>query len=315
MDTALTLARDFPIPGLVDLLRLVPLLLAGALLYWFLLTAVTAHRLTRPPRRTYGWAVARGLPGEPSELDRPLEFSETPFNARGRELSAWDIKGRDADGPAIILTDGWGGSRVSALVRIDHLADLASRVVVWDMPGHGDSPGVCELGYGEVRDLCALGESLGPGWVYYGWSLGAEITLRALAAADLAPRGVVLEGPFRHGLTPAQGVMKQAGYPSLLNLPPALAWVGLRFGGDPARRFRDVLPLCARVSVPALVLHGERDATSPVEDGRAIAEALAGGAFVAVEDAGHHDLWLSAGARDASVSAVARHLRALGGSA
>ena len=44
--------------------------------------------------------------------------------------------------------------------------------------------------------------------------------------------------------------------------------------------------------IPLLVIHGEHDTISPLEDGRAIADA-GDGAIVVITDAGHKDLYSS----------------------
>ncbi|MEM0982972.1 MAG: alpha/beta hydrolase [Planctomycetota bacterium] len=301
------------IPGPPDLFGLTLLLLLGLAVYVSLISLMTACRLTRPPRRTYGWAVARGVPGDPSELDQPLASESWTFQSRGRDLPVWDVAGLDPEGPVIVVTHGWGSSRIGTLVRLPALAEVASRVVLWDMPGHGDAPGACELAFGEVDDLRALVSRIRDDrpLVLYGWSLGGEVTLRAVAGG-LGADAVVLEGVYRTGLIPAWNVMKQAGYPVLVNAPAAMAIIGLRHGLRPGRRFEDITPLANNVAAPALVLHGSIDQTSPIEDGRAIADAMPNAEFIEIDSAGHNDIWSeehAAPAREA-VQELARRFRA-----
>jgi pimeloyl-ACP methyl ester carboxylesterase len=52
----------------------------------------------------------------------------------------------------------------------------------------------------------------------------------------------------------------------------------------------------SRLTVPLLVVHGERDASCPIEDAHAFASAAAQGTLVAIPDAGHNDLWREHGA-------------------
>src|SRR5438105_2541012 len=99
--------------------------------------------LTHPARRTYASAVARGKPGDPSELGAALEFSAWGLKTGGLELPVWDIRGEREDGPVVVLTHGWGDSRIGALARLGAVAATASRVVAWDMRGHGEAPGIC----------------------------------------------------------------------------------------------------------------------------------------------------------------------------
>jgi len=306
------------IPGGPDLLGLAQLLLLGLFLYVFVLTGLTAWRLVRPARRTYGWAVARGVPGDPSELDEPLEYESWSFVSRGRSLPVWDVRGLDAAGPTMIVTHGWGSSRLGVLARLPCLAGVSSRVVMWDMPGHGDARGVSELAHGEVRDLRELvrrvrGETDGP-LVLFGWSLGAEITLRALAGGGAEAEAVVLEGVYRRGLTPAWNVLRGAGYPALVNGPAALWAIGLIWGLDPSRRFVDFAPLAERVEGPVLVLHGTADETCPIDGARAVAGRFARGELIELDGAGHNNIWTVSEYRDTACDAVRRFVSAQRGS-
>ena len=282
-----------PIPTLADVLNLLPLLGVGLVVFLGSVIAMTVHRLTHPPRRGYAWAVSKGVPGDPAELDTPLAFTERTETHAGRRVALWDIKGGDADGPVLVLTHGWGWSRVHALDRIAALAPSASRLVAWDMPGHGDSAGATSLGRVESRCLASIVRELGDAnVVLWGWSLGAEVTLHGaglLTRSGSPPGGVVLEAAFRRGLTPARGVLRAAGYPRGFTLTAALAVVGARHG-DPRDRFRDLTSTASLLADrPLLVLHGAHDQIAPIEDGRAIAEA-GRGRLVRFDDAGH-ELW------------------------
>ena len=106
---------------------------------------LTMRMLTRPTRRTYASALARGRAGDPSELEgHPQgrwEWRAWTFASRGLEFPAWEIQGLDEAGPTVVLTHGWGDSRIGGLGRVPWLARVASRVVLWDMAGHGEAPG------------------------------------------------------------------------------------------------------------------------------------------------------------------------------
>ncbi|MDX2146635.1 MAG: alpha/beta hydrolase [Planctomycetota bacterium] len=279
--------------------------------------------LLHPPRRTTAWAVSRSLPSDPRELPRPRAFERWTFRSRGFELPVWDVVGDDPNGPVIVLTHGWGDSRFTMLARIDAFATLASRVIAWDMPGHGEAPGSCTLGWREAEDLIALLRHLdADDVVLFGYSLGAGVSIVAGAQRDgkFRPlRGVVAEAPYRVAITPARNVHRLANYPQALNLPIAMALAGLRVGAglgllerasrghDGQRRF-DRAMWASRLNVPLLVVHGERDAVCPVEDGRQIAGAAARGELALVAGAGHLDMWTQDDTRARAMEAVARFL-------
>lgn len=288
----------------MDLLGLLLLLAAGLGVFALAVVAFTLRTLTRPPRRTYSWAVARGVPGEPPEVRVPwgrVEHSSWTFTSRGRDLPVWDVRGARADGPTAVLTHGWGDSRVVALSRLPALLACCARVVMWDLPGHGDAPGTCTLGTRECDDLVALLGRIGAAGpvVLYGSSLGAGVSIVVAArdAARLGVVGVIAEAPYRVPRAPAERVMRVRGLPWRWNLPVVMALVGARQGyglswvaGADAGGF-DRAAHAANLRVPLLVIHGTRDEVCPIEDGRAIAAAAPDGEIVEVEGGGHNNLW------------------------
>src|SRR5262249_38296638 len=151
---------------------------------------------------------------------------------RGLDLPVWDVEGDRPDGPIFILSHGWGDSRVGALTRTPSLAAFASRLILWDMPGHGEARGACTLGLEEVGALFRLIEPIDKPVVLYGWSLGADVSI---AAATVSPSvtGVIAEAPYRLPRTPARNVLRTFGLPWRINLPLALGLLGIRWGVGP----------------------------------------------------------------------------------
>jgi pimeloyl-ACP methyl ester carboxylesterase len=268
------------------LLGMLPVLVLGLGLYVGALTLVTYRRLTRAPRRTYAWAVAKGLPGEPGELEKPRRFERFEFSRDGTTLVGWSIEGDTPHGPVVVLTHGWADSKVGGLVRADAVAPFASRVVVWDLRGHGESGGTSTLGLREKADLLAIIDTLEEGTpiVLFGWSLGAGVSIAAAAECERVV-GVIAESPYRLAATPAANVLRARSMPWRVNLPLALRLVG----SEAEWRAFDRSEIAARLRVPLLVIHGEADVVSPIDDGRAIA-AAGRGEFVPLA-AGHNDVW------------------------
>lgn len=272
------------------------LLAAGAVLYWSAMVIYIARALLRPPRRTYASAIARGLPGDPSELPTPLEARRWTFGWRGLDLPVWDIDCAEA-GPVIIMTHGWASSRLGALRRIPHLAPLAGRIIAWDLPGHGEAPGRSALGAREAGALRALIADLRRQGerrpiVLYGSSLGAGVSIAA-AAAEPAPKValVIAEAPYCLAATPARAVLRARGVPPLGRLGPAMALAALASGTDPLWRGFDRARQASRLRCTLVVIHGGQDEICPLADGEAIARAAARGKLVVIEGAGHNDLW------------------------
>lgn len=279
-------------------------------------------RLRRPPRRTYASAVSRAEAGDPSELADARAFEEWKARAprAEHELPVWDIAGDDPSGPAVILTPGWGDSRIGALTRLPALLPVCSRVLAWDPEGLGESPAAsrCALGTredGALLELVKIASRDGAGArgvVLYGWSLGAGVSIVCAAREDargLPIRAVIAEAPYRMPWTPAFRVMDLAGYPWRVTGPIAFALLGLRLGqGLRWRRF-DRAAHASRVPVPLLVLHGGMDEMSPVEDGRAIAARATKGMIEVIDGGAHNDLWINPAHAAQCAEAVRRFMK------
>jgi pimeloyl-ACP methyl ester carboxylesterase len=298
------------------------LLLVGLLIAVAAMTLYTVRVLTHPPRRTYASALARNRPGDPGELDRKFKWTAWDLRWRHLDLPVWDIEGEKPEGPIIVLTHGWGDSRIGGLTRVGPLAPLASRLILWDMPGHGEAKGTCSLGTHEVAALLALIERIGKPVVLYGWSLGAGVSIAAEAGverepgprslADTGVRAVIAEAPYRLPQTPARNVLLSYALPHRINLPLAMRYLGMRLGVGAHWRGFDRAALAAKMQAPLLVIHGAQDLICPVEDGEQIAAAAPRHEITRIEAGGHHSLWTDAATASLCVDAVRRFLAAQG---
>lgn len=301
---------------------LLALLALGLLIAWASGVAIILRTLRRPPRRTYASAVAGARPGEPSELDPPLAFDSWTLASAGESLAVWDVVGGDDAGPMVVMVHGWGDSRIGGLVRLPAIARNASRVLLLDLPGHGESPGRTRLGTSEARHLLdligriAAADSHQPRpIVLYGWSLGAGISIVAAAASagqddpnSARIAGVIAEAPYRLPHTPARNVMHVRRLPHRLTLRPAFWLLGTILGVGPAWRGFDRAAHAANLRCPLLVLHGEHDEICPLRDGRDIAAAAPGGRLEVISQGLHNTLWTDEATRPACEAAVAAFL-------
>lgn len=300
-----------------DLAGLALLLLAGLAIAVTAMIAYTAWALSRPTRRTMAAALARNRPTDPAGLAGPgggrRTFREWTFASRGRELPVWDVPGDDPGGPLVVMTHGWGDSRIGALMRMAPLLAHASRVVTWDMPGHGEAPGSCSLGTREPEDLLTLVDRVGRDRpiVLFGWSLGAGVSIAAAARSPQGIAGIVAEAPYRVPATPARNVLRAFALPHRVNLPPALRLIALTSGVSGRYPGFDRASLAASLRCPLLVVHGEDDDICPVEDGRAIAAAAREGRIVVVARTGHHGLWTDERSRTVCERALGEFVQTL----
>lgn len=297
------------------------LFLIGLAIYVLGLVAFTLRGLVNPPRRTYASAVSRGRPGDPGEIapehGGPMTFRAWEFTSRGIRLNAWDIVGDDPHGPCFILTHGWGDSCIGSISRVSALRALGSRFIAWDMRGHGVSSGSSTLGILEHEDLRALLDSIGTRQplVLFGWSLGAGVSIELAGREPDGIIAVIAESPYRFPQTPAKNMLTSMGMPSGPNLSAALGILSLRH----ARRFHtrhsepfDRAFWSARLKCPLLVLHGESDMISPLEDAGVIAASSPGSTLEILKDGRHDGLWTDRQTRAQSTLAVKNLISGLG---
>ncbi len=274
------------------MLQLLLLLTLGLIIALAFAIFFTAWMLSHPPRRTYASALAKGRAGDPYELDPPIPFETWALASRGRELPVWDIPGQDPKGPVLIMLHGWGDSRIGSLARIPSLLPCCSRILTLDLPGHGESPGICTLGTHETQDVATMLDTIESDRpiVLLGWSLGAGLAIE-FAAQDERVAGVIAEAPYRLAKTPARNVIRAQHMPHTFNLAPAF-WILNRLLGDALQPARfDRAKHAADMQCPLLVIHGEHDEVCPIEDGQAIAAAATTGIMQVIEEGDHNSLW------------------------
>lgn len=343
-------------------MQILPLLALGLALGLAWLIHVTMRSLARPPRRGYAWAVARSRPSDPSELPKPRRFEVVAFGHNALESAPiWLIDGDDPSGPVAIFCHGWGESKIDVLPRLEALAPVCSRIISWDLPGHGEAPpGPSPLGTSEWNQLIRLvelaqGEDLdarsreademmanledeadweaffdsppkpgAPRVVLYGYSLGAGVAIEVAGDRPNRVAGVIAESPYRLAATPARNMLALKRLPWRFNLPPAMFLLGLSRHRGPRWTGFDRATLAKDLKCPLLVLHGEADEISPLQDGRDIAitagtgrdepHTPSTGSLVTLPGATHFDLWMDPArteARAAATGAIRSFIRSL----
>lgn len=301
-------------------MHLIPFLALGFAIAWLLSVVYVAWQLTHPPRRGSTWALARNLPASPAELSPPLPFDTWRFrssHSRGT-FEVWSIPGHDPAGPTILFSHGWGDSRINSLPRLAGLLPAASRVIMWDLAAHADTPidrtdpppSHLSMGVHEVDDLCDLIDHLtapsphaptspADRLILAGFSLGAGLSIAAAARPQYHTKvlAVIAEAPYVLPQTPARNVMHIGGFPHRLNLIPALWLVGLLTRTGPRWLSRagsfDRATLAAKLTCPLLVIHSADDEICPFADAEAIVAAARNARLLQVQGLPHTQLWPS----------------------
>ncbi|NJL30440.1 MAG: alpha/beta hydrolase [Phycisphaerales bacterium] len=211
------------------------LLLYGGLSALGLGSLLIAVELLRPRRRTFASALAKNLPTDPGQLGWTFEETQFVFSD-GSNTPGWVIQGKKADGPVVVVCHGWGEGRYDVLPRLHPVVALASRIVVYDQRGHGESEAkLSRLGTWEVRDLrCVVdqvGERLGTHQpiVLLGYSMGAGVVIQFVAGLPDATEhqgnqpiinAVVVEGSCPKLSIALAGILRTLHFP-----PYPMAWI------------------------------------------------------------------------------------------
>lgn len=250
--------------GVVPSLLRIALLLLAAYVLVCVLAFVLQRRLQYFPDRD-------ALPVPPGARWKGLQ-DVTLHAADGVRLEAFFWPG--GKDTVVLLLHGNAGHRGDRLAWMADLHDRGWPVFLLDYRGYGGSGGSPSED-GLVQDAEAAADWLATHGhdrvVYLGSSIGCGVATRL--AARRPPTGLIL----------------QSGAVSLLPVAQR-AYPFLPLGLLMRDRF-DVADDAARVTCPALSIHGDLDEIVPLEQGRALHEALGGPKqWWVVEGAGHNDV-------------------------
>jgi fermentation-respiration switch protein FrsA (DUF1100 family) len=217
------------------------------------------------------WARISGLP-----------LQEVWFDSTdGARLFGWYVESKETPG-VLLWCHGNAGNIIHRLENLVELYRLGLSVLIFDYRGYGRSSGTPSE-EGLYRDALAAYAYLTEArrvaperLVLFGRSLGAAV------AGDVASRkpvaGLILESPF-----PSVGAVARAHY---FGLP--VDWL-LSAEFNLVERLR-------RISVPVLVVHGDRDEVVPIQLGQQVFEAAREPkSFYLVPGADHNDLYVVGG--------------------
>lgn len=229
------------------------------------------------------------------------------------------------DGPTVVLSHCWTGSRAVWAPVASRLLDSGHRVVLYDQRGHGrstygeDHPEVQRLGtdLAEVLEAVDARRSVVAGHSMGGMAVQAmaihhpdvveerveALALVATAAGGLSSSPIAGVAPKVVGSKAVERAMRARFGHALVR---RTVGKGPRYGqlhltreafvSTPAHVRRGLLesmfrmdhhPHLERITVPTAVVHGPRDTLTPPSAGRALAEAIPNATAVHLPGAGH----------------------------
>lgn len=224
------------------------------------------------PWQDRDWARLSGLPLE-----------EVWFQAAdGARLFGWYVEAA-ADRPVLLWCHGNAGNIINRLDNLKLLYQLGLSVFLFDYRGYGKSQsarpsekGLYEDAYGAYDYLTRIRKIRPERIVLFGRSLGASV------AGELAVQ------------RPASALILESSFPSI---EAVARW---HYGGFPAHwflgaefRLVDRLP---NLSIPILVIHGEKDDIIPIELGRQVFDAAnAPKEWYVIQGADHNNTYVVGG--------------------
>lgn len=231
-----------------------------------------------PPRHKRGsWRQFQATTLDDERSSRPLEVWIEDGAVR---VAATTI----GDGPTVMLLHGWGGSAADMMPLARAFARAGHRSVVFDMPGHGRSPGRESSLVQFLRAMRAVARALGSPDIVVGHSFGGAAAVFGITELGLPVRGALLFSPAPG---PAYYVDR---FTRTIGLPAERAVGMMRRVVE--RVGRSVESLDAVVAahgadVPAMIFHDPADREVPFEFATRFSQAWAGSRLVPVPALGH----------------------------
>lgn len=199
---------------------------------------------------------------------------------RGRPLAVqqWGA------GPTVLLVHGWHGRGAQLGAFAAPLAAAGFRVVAFDAPAHGLTPGD-STDLPEVSEaLLTVAQAFPPLHGVIAHSFGTAATLYAIAQGLAPQRVAALSAP-----SSIEYLMES--FSARLDIPAAVMAVHRRlmeerFGNDLWQRFSP-RAIARGLDIPALMMHDEEDHDVPWQEGAALANAWPGATWVQTRGLGH----------------------------
>ena len=211
---------------------------------------LTPQRSPRPERERHLLTGARAL----------------PISAGGVPLAAWSWgEDPDKDGwqPTVLLVHGWAGRGAQLGGLVAPLVARGRRVVTWDAPAHGDSPGRTTTLASMADVLRSVADRLGPIEAVVAHSFGGAATTIALARGMSVDRAVYVAPLFTIGATVDRFVTGlNLSRAAAMQLEHSLAHANMARRDDLEGR-----RLAPAMTTPLLVVHDRDDKEVPYAEG------------------------------------------------
>lgn len=187
-------------------------------------------------------------------------------------------------GPTVMLVHGWGGTANDMVPAAVAFARGGYRSVVFDMPGHGASPGRESSLVEFLRAMRAVADALGAPDLIVGHSFGGAAAVLGITELALPVRGAVLFAPAPGPAYYVDRFARTVGLPAE-RTDGMMKRVVERVGRSVESL--DALVAARRAAVPALILHDPADREVPYAFAERMAATWIGSRLEARSSLGH----------------------------
>lgn len=197
------------------------------------------------------------------------------------ELAAW-VWG---DGPkTVLLVHGWAGRGLQMGAFVQPLVDAGYRVVAYDGPSHGRSPGRMANLFKLTEGLAAVAKAVGPLHSVIAHSLGTTQVLLAASSGELETGRFVAIAPMANTRTMSRHYAAMTGFSTAV-----VDEMRARFERRFDFRWDDIEParLSRSLEAESLVIHDRDDRELPAEEGEALACVMPNGSSIITKGLGH----------------------------
>jgi pimeloyl-ACP methyl ester carboxylesterase len=215
------------------------------------------------------------------------------------ELAAW----KWGHGPGtVLLVHGWAGRGLQMGAFAAPLVGAGYRVIAYDAPSHGASPGRQTNLFRLADALGAVADEIGTLRGIIAHSLGTSAVLLAADRGELEPNRFVAVAPMADTRTMNAGYARMTGFS-----PEVVGRMRSRFERRLDFRWDDIEPvrLARRLEAPALVIHDHDDRELPVSEGVTLARAMPCGRSITTRGLGHRRILRDPSVIDTAVGFVA----------
>jgi pimeloyl-ACP methyl ester carboxylesterase len=232
------------------------------------------------------WTRTHRYPEPAREKRMRLRASEHLLFVNGQEIRAWSW----GEGPLVLLVHGWNGRGLQMAGFVKPLLESGYRVISFDAPGHGLSPGR-HSSILDIRDvIMRIGEHEGPVHAVIAHSFGVACLSASIIKGFQCTAVIAVSSPGGY-----QSLIE--GYARYLQMPDAVkerlkATIMSRSEGV---FWEDFSPAGATGHLPrhCLVVHDADDKTVHWQVGEALARRWPNAEFFLSKGLGHRRLLLS----------------------